>query len=76
MYVYIIYVYVNPATAAADAEPSKNLEAYPRPPATLGCSDCVYNEISIVPKKLISNLVSKLILEKKLRILKLGVFRL
>ena len=33
-------------------------------PATLGCSDCVYNEISIVPTKFISNPVSKFLLEK------------
>ena len=39
---------------------------------TLGCSDCV----SIVPTKLISNPVSKFFLGKKLRSLKLGIFRL
>ena len=42
-------------------------------PATLGCSDCVYGEISIVPTKLVSNPVSKFLLEKKLRSLKLAV---
>ena len=44
--------------------------------ASLGCSDCAYNEISIVPTKLIYESVSKFLLEKKLRSLKLGVFQL
>ena len=35
-------------------------------PATVGCSDCVYDEIFIVPTKLISNPVSKFLLEKKI----------
>ena len=43
---------------------------------TLGCSDYVYKEISIVPSKHISNLMLKFLLEIKLISLKLGVFRL
>ena len=41
-----------------------------------GCSDSVYGEISGIPTELISNPVSKFLLEKKLRSLKLVVFRL
>ena len=44
--------------------------------ATLGCSDCVYDDISIVPTKCISNPLSKSLLRKKLLSLNLGVFRL
>ena len=45
-------------------------------PDILGCSDCVYSAISVVPTKLISNPVSKFFLEKMLRSLKHRVFRL
>ena len=45
-------------------------------PATLGFSNYVYDEILIIPTKLISNPMLKYLLEKKLRILKLGVFSL
>ena len=42
---------------------------------TLSCSDFVYGEISSIPTELISNSVSKFVLEKKLRSLKLSHFR-
>ena len=66
LYIYMyIYIYICHSTHVVSPKSYFFIKCFH---GTLGGSDCVYGEISIIPTKLIPNPVSKFVLEKNYEI--------